>query len=516
MNYFKETCFIQILFLIIGSFNFSVAQTTNPFALVNSAYEEQNPVITPDGKALYFTIANHPDNVGGKKDLGDIWVSINLDGKWQSPQNAGAILNDENYNGVAGFSEDGMRLYLLGHYSNGVVATQGISVSSKTDLGWSYPEKISIPYFLNKSSSPVSGSVSLDESTFVFSAESFSTTGAEDIYVTNKNNGRWSEPINLGKVINTTFQEKSPVLSKDLRTLYFASNGHRGLGGFDIFVSVRKDDSWTNWSTPENLGESINSEARELFYRTANTYTLFTSTRDSNGYGDIKTQADSRFIPKIDTLLKIQENKYAENNTLTVLVTGKVTDSKTKAGISAKLFFKSDTLLSVVADADGKFKIRIPSTKVYSIELEKKSYVNLLERLDIQTLKLTVLEMNFQLQPIEVGTLVNLKNVLFNMGTTSLLEESYPELDAVVDFLKSNPKVEIELEGHTDNRGDAKKNATLSKDRVERIKSYLVSKGITARRIKGKGFGGSKPITAGDTEEARKLNRRVEFLIIKN
>ncbi len=504
-------------FLLIINSSFCYGQILNPFALVNSAYEEQDPVITPDGKALYFTIANHPDNVGGKKDLGDIWVSINLDGKWQTPQNAGAILNNENYNGVAGFSEDGMRLYLLGHYSKGgEVTTQGISVSSKTDLGWSYPEKISIPYFLNKSSSPFSGSVSLDESTFVFSAESFSTLGAEDIYVAQKNNGRWSEPINLGKVINTTFQEKSPVLGKDLRTLYFSSNGHKGLGGFDIFVSVRKDDSWTNWSIPENLGESINSEARELFYRTTNTYTLFTSTRDSNGYGDIKTQTDSRFIPKIDTLLKIKENKYDENNTSTVLVTGKVTDSKTKAGISAKLFFKSNTILSAVAGADGKFNIRIPSTKVYSIELEKKGYVNLLERLDIQTLKLTVLEMNFQLQPIEVGTLVNLKNVLFNMGTTSLLEESYPELDAVVDFLKSNPKVEIELEGHTDNRGDAKKNATLSKDRVERIKSYLVSNGIAARRIKGKGFGGSKPITAGDTEEARKLNRRVEFLIIKN
>lgn len=153
-------------FLLIINSSFCYGQILNPFALVNSAYEEQDPVITPDGKALYFTIANHPDNVGGKKDLGDIWVSINLDGKWQTPQNAGAILNNENYNGVAGFSEDGMRLYLLGHYSKGgEVTTQGISVSSKTDLGWSYPEKISIPYFLNKSSSPFSGSVSLDEST---------------------------------------------------------------------------------------------------------------------------------------------------------------------------------------------------------------------------------------------------------------------------------------------------------------------------------------------------------------
>ena len=179
---------------MISGFHLSVAQITNPFALANSVYEEQNPVITPDGRALYFTIANHPDNVGGKKDPGDIWVSINLNGTWQSPQNAGSILNDENYNGVAGFSEDGMRLYLLSHYSkDGVITTQGISVSSKTDSGWSYPQKISIPYFLNKSSSPVTGSISLDESVFIFSAESYNTIGAEDIYVTQKNNGKWRD-----------------------------------------------------------------------------------------------------------------------------------------------------------------------------------------------------------------------------------------------------------------------------------------------------------------------------------
>jgi outer membrane protein OmpA-like peptidoglycan-associated protein len=105
---------------------------------------------------------------------------------------------------------------------------------------------------------------------------------------------------------------------------------------------------------------------------------------------------------------------------------------------------------------------------------------------------------------------------LFNTGTTTLLVESYPELDAVVDFLNENTKVEIQLEGHTDNRGDAKKNLTLSQERVARIKSYLVSKGISGKRVKGKGFGGTKPIATGDSEESRKLNRRVEFLIVKS
>jgi outer membrane protein OmpA-like peptidoglycan-associated protein len=210
------------------------------------------------------------------------------------------------------------------------------------------------------------------------------------------------------------------------------------------------------------------------------------------------------------------ENKYDENNSNTVLIRGAVTNSKTGIGIAAQFKFRTDSIYTATASADGKYKIRIPSTKIYTIEVEKKGYVNLLEKLDIQTLKLNVLEMNFKLQPIEVGTLVNLKSVLFYMGTTSLLEESYPELDAIVDFLKTNPKVEIELEGHTDNRGDAKKNVVLSQERVGKIKSYLVSKGVSSKRVKGKGFGGSKPIATSDSEEARRLNRRVEFLIVKN
>ena len=126
------------------------------------------------------------------------------------------------------------------------------------------------------------------------------------------------------------------------------------------------------------------------------------------------------------------------------------------------------------------------------------------------------LEMNFRLQPIEVGAVVSLKSILFEIGTTKLLDESYDELNVVVDFLKSNPKVEIELEGHTDNRGDMKKNLLLSQQRVDKIKSYLVSKGISQKRIKGKGYGGSRPIATNDSEEARRLNRRVEFRILKN
>ncbi|HEX6891210.1 MAG TPA: OmpA family protein, partial [Chryseolinea sp.] len=170
---------------------------------------------------------------------------------------------------------------------------------------------------------------------------------------------------------------------------------------------------------------------------------------------------------------------------------------------------------STSAGASAGYSIQLPSTQVYSVRIEADGYVSSMEKLDIQTYEMKDLELNFKLQPIEVGTTVNLKDVLFEQGKTNLLTQSYPELDLVVSFLKTNPKVKIELAGHTDNRGIPSQNVKLSQARVDKVKSYLVSKGIEGRRISGKGYGGSKPIASNDNEETRQLNRRVEFTIKK-
>jgi len=283
-------------------------------------------------------------------------------------------------------------------------------------------------------------------------------------------------------------------------------------------MATRLDDSWSAWTAPQNMGQPLNTPDRELYYRPTRRMNLFTTTRNSDGYGDIKALIDSTQRDKTDTLIRILElkNKADSVPNRQVVVSGRVTSSKTGSGLGADILFKSDSMYSATSSPDGQFSVSIPATKIYNIEVQASNYVNLSERLDIHTFELKTLEMNFKLQPIEVGAVVNLKNILFYMGTTSLLEESYPQLDVVVGFLKSNPKIEIELDGHTDNRGDAKKNVILSQQRVEKIKSYLVLKGIGARRIKGKGFGGTHPVATNDSEEARRLNRRVEFRILKD
>ena len=511
---------------------------------VNSPYDEQNPLLAPDGQTLFFTIGNHPSNSGGKKDPGDIWFSLKEGSAWSSPVHGGSTLNDKAYNAVAGFSPDGLQLFLHGHYaSNGNVArTQGISVSKHEGSGWSRPENIIIPYFMNKSGI-LCGSLSIDNSVLIFSAESYGTHGVDDIYVSVKEEGKWSEPKNLGSTINTQFQELSPSLNEDKTVIYFSSNGRKGNGSFDVYFATRLDDSWTNWSAPENLGPQINSEGRELFYRfyPAAGFALYTTTKSSDGYGDLRVYTTAEQKPVQDTVVyasigkeqtsdkisPVQETLNTEANAekkaiekiadenLVVTVHGKITNAKTGEIIPAKISFQGPGLepQSIAAGENG-YSIGVPSSQ-YNIRIESGGYISTLEKLDINTLDMRDLEMNFMLQPVELGTTVNLKNVLFAQARTDILPESFAELDLVVNFLKENPTVRIELMGHTDGRGVHADNVRLSQERVNRVKEYLVLKGIEARRISGKGFGGSKPIASNDTEESRRMNRRVEFVIRK-
>jgi OmpA-OmpF porin, OOP family len=521
--------FFTLVLLLIAKTITAQVSPANPLQLVNSFYDELNPVISPDGSTLYITISNHPQNVGGKRDPGDIWFSRWTGNQWSAPVHAGILLNDRAYNAIAGVSVAGDQLFLHGHYDptgNSTARTQGISISKNTGSGWSRPVNIQIPYFQNKSNM-LCGTVSEDGTVFVFSAETYGTHGVDDLYACTNVNGKWTEPKNLGATINTQFQEVSPSISADGKTLYFSSNGRKGRGSFDVYSSTRLDESWTNWSVPVNMGDRINSPGRELFFRphAALGYAVFTSTTNSDGYGDIKVYNPNEPFAKRDTTrvsrppdtvriveVKVDTSRVQEPNR--VRVYGKVLSSKTGESIPAEISFSASNLPAEnVVSTPAGYSVSIPSTKEYSITIEAKGYVSTMERLDIHTYEMQDLEMNFTLQPVAIGTTVNLKNVLFAQAKTDILPESYPELDLVVHFLQTNPNVRIELSGHTDNRGVHADNVKLSQQRVNKVKEYLVSKGVEAKRISGKGYGGTKPIASNDTEDSRRMNRRVEFTI---
>ncbi len=255
----------------------------------------------------------------------------------------------------------------------------------------------------------------------------------------------------------------------------------------------------------------------------SNTYESFyiTDGTDKEFEGDLlMTVEDGTNTTVGMTLRKTLDQFYDDLKMATgkekkIRISGKVISSKTGKGVSAKISFGPDSSFSVSSSPDGKFALDIAFSRHYRVSVTASDYVTYSEQFDPGS-SLRVLKKDFTLHPIAIGTVISLKNVLFYMGTTDLLEESYHELDGVVAFLKTNSKIKIELRGYTDNRGDAKKDLALSQDRVGKIKSYLVSKGISTHRIVGKGFGSSKPIASNNTEDGRKLNRRVEFVIVKN
>jgi outer membrane protein OmpA-like peptidoglycan-associated protein len=472
---------------------------------VNSQYDDLSPKISADGKTLYFGRQKSPDNVGGVADTEDVWYSTTSDGKnWTPSVNIGAPVNTASVNNLSSVSTDNNTfLFHIG---------SGFSFMHRTKEGWSAFEDQGITF--NNESGFLEGCLSPDGKAILFTAMlkkniAYKAEVIErDIYVTLKQaNGKWSEPFNAGKILNSSGNEYSPFLSADGRTLYFATNGRPGFGDVDIFMSKRLDESWTSWSEPVNLGPGINSVGFDAYYTlpASGEYGYMASNIKSFGLTDIV-----RF--KLPQVLRPDP---------VVLVLGKVLNAKTKQPISAAITFDDLSSGKEIGEARsdphyGDYKIALPAGKNYGFHAAVAGYLSVNENLELTLLKeYSELKKDLFLVPIEIGESIQLKNVFFVQSKAELKSESYPELGRLIEILKDNPGIEIELNGHTDNRGDAKANLNLSEARVEAVKSYLVVNGIIATRITGKGYGGTQPIVANDSDANRQLNRRVEFKITK-
>jgi outer membrane protein OmpA-like peptidoglycan-associated protein len=511
-------------FIFLSGWSQSV-NTSDLGALVeqlNTRYDEQNPVLSPDGSRLYFTRANDSLNIGGSRDKGDIWMStLGEDGRWNSPVNIGAPINNDLRNYLLGFSPDGKIMFLNNEKRNpgGLIINDGISYSVNTNGQWSRPARVSVDYLLNKSSHQ-SGSISADGSIMLLSLQSYASRGEEDIYICTYQDGKWTQPVNLGSTINTSHQEMTPYLSPDKKNLYFSSNGHGGKGGRDIFVSERTGDGWKDWSKPRNLGPEVNSLGVELnyFIDARNNIAYFSSTQNSDGYGDIRAH---------DITIEIEENpvqeevfqelvEVAEEESKVLVLSGKIKNAKTTDPLAAAInVVNADFDQSInSSQEDGSYAIEIPR-KANSIVVSVKSpgFMSLKQEI---TLNEADLSQDFELEPLEIGATFTLNKVYFERGTSTLLEESFEELEGVVEMMNENPEVKIELSGHTDNQGSSKLNIKLSQERVDVVELYLTEHGIDNKRIKGKGYGGTRPVASNASEETRKLNRRVEITILKN
>jgi outer membrane protein OmpA-like peptidoglycan-associated protein len=491
---------------------------------VNSKYVDTHPVISPDGRTLFFARQGHPGNRGGSRDPQDIWYSKLESGQrktWGVAKNLGTPPNGpEDPNGLASVSANGQQALLIGVYVDGFMEPKGFSTSRRSPGGWSVPRKVEIDNYRNDDPEHIDGFIATSGKALLMAVQRPDGVGGQDLYVSfpkpipvgeQDDPGRpitWTKPLNLGKTINTPGADFAPFLAADDKTLYFASDGHGGYGKSDIFYSKRLDSTWTKWSTPRNLGPVVNSPDFDAYY------TLSAAGEDAYLVSSRNGIDDSKDIFRISLAPAFKPD-------VVTLVQGKVLDAVTKKPIRAIIHYENlitgeEIGVAESSPIDGSYTIVLPAGVQYGMRAEAPEYLAENANLDVAAAeKYSEKTQDLYLVPFKVGQKVRLNNIFFPQSKFYLQPSSFPELLRLVKTMKQYPTLEILIGGHTDNQGDPALNVKLSEDRVNEVKKYLVSKGIAANRLQTKGFGGAQPISSNEQEETRRFNRRVEFTITK-
>ncbi|RED96603.1 OmpA family protein [Marinoscillum furvescens] len=472
---------------------------------INSPYVEKTPVISADGKTLYFVREDHPQNIGSG-EMADVWYSRRIDGVWQPAQNIGAPINNDSHNFVISVTPDNNAL-LVGntYHSDGSSAGAGFSYATRQHNSWSVPKKVSVENYYNDNDYTES-CLSSSRKVLLSTVERKDTRGSKDIYVSFlQEDSTWSEHVNIGDVINTPASEASPFLAADDQTLYFSTSGHPGFGSNDIFMTRRLDDTWLNWSEPLNLGPQINTPNWDAYY----------TMPASGDYAYVVSE--SYYEGDLD-LFKIKLPQAAKPKAVT-LVYGKVLNAKTNEALAAEIRYadlETDRELGRATSlaADGSYQIVLSSGKSYAFLASKDNYVTVSENLSIaEADTYQEVERNLYLAPIEVGQTVLINNIFFDFGKATLREASHADLNRLVALLEKYPQMQIEISGHTDNVGSEASNQLLSQNRAAAVVSYLASRKVAAQRLKAVGYGEANPVAENETDEGRQRNRRVEFTI---
>lgn len=475
---------------------------------INTPYNEYIPVLTQDGKGLYFIGSDNPNNMGGPEKE-DIYYSEFTNGAWSKAKNIGAPLNNKSHNGVFSVSPDQNTLLLLNRYNSDGTMSSGVSISHRDKNGWSTPVNQTLKDFQYGEYGYTDYFLSPDGRVLLLAVEGKGEgLGERDLHVSFlQGGGNWSKPVNMGSVLNTIGDEQAPCLAADGVTLYFASDGHPGFGNADIFMTKRLDNSWMKWSKPVNLGRPINSRGYDGYYTVP-------------ASGEFAFLASSREKKHGSDIYKVKIQKEIKPDPV-LLVRGKVLNILDNTPIYSIIHYEDLRTHKEIGTArtdynHAEYKIVLPYGEHIGVRAEAEGFIPVSESFDIKEKKnYQEVTKNLYMMPISQGKKMSLNNVFFVQSKPELLPISYPELDRLADILIKNKKIQIMIHGHTDNQGNPKDNLKLSEDRVNAVKAYLVSKGVDEKRIKGQGHGGTLPIAPNDKEENRKLNRRVEFEITK-
>lgn len=488
-------------------------------AEINSLEDsEYLPSFTADENTLVFA-----RNVGGRQE--DFFISYrDEEGNW-SPANPISSLNTDENDAGQTLSADGKLMVFTGcNRKDGLGSCDLYYSTYQADGTWTDPRNLGAP--VNTKAWESQPSLAANGNLLFFASRRAEGFGGSDLYASGRTaSGGWTEPMNLGPIINTEKDDQSPFFHADGKTLYFMSMGHPGMGGFDLYKTVLGEDNV--WTTPSNLGYPINTENNEgalvvsLDGKTAYFATDNASTGvDSIGVGSQRSGSTDLFQFTLPTDARAGVVTY---------VRARVLNADTNEPVAAAALFSDAStdkpFLKRRADIEkGEFLAVLPSGKTYALSVEEPGYLFYSDRFELtepasadEPFELLIL-----LQPIQEETAtaaveskpIVLRNVLFETGSADLLQASMNEISRLKTLLEENPALRIRVQGHTDNAGDSAANLELSTRRAEAVKTALIEHGIDASRLESKGFGESNPMATNDTEKGRALNRRTEFLVL--
>lgn len=482
---------------------------------INSIYHDYYPIISTDGKSLYFTSRDRAGGSGGE----DVWMSVRTENGWLPAINLGQPINTPDHEGFVSLAPDNNMAFLYGNYRDSR-GNGDIFYTTFEKNGWSAVKNIGSS--INTPDFEGDASISSDGKTLFFVSDRPGGVGEyrprdkyyhpdynTDIYISFKTDSVWSKPINLGSMINTPHCERGPILHPDNETLFFCSSGHPGLGDLDIFVSHKIGDYWTDWSEPENIGKDINTVNKDWGYSVhlSGEAVYFASVRDSGlGKSDIYLMKLSRKLTKSVTL-----------------VHGKLKDNEGNAIEKARIDWEDieiNKMLGVThTQPTGDYRVLLPAGRWYRYIATKEGYIFTSRDVDLRKEDIPEKMMDIQLPKLTPAILPfppALLNVFFNINQSTLRPESEGELDRFLKLIRDHPEwKKIEISGHTCDLGSREYNKQLSWERAQAVIDYIVDRGEPADRLVAKGYGFEQPMVYEFTEEARKKNRRVEFRVLE-
>lgn len=507
----------------------------------NTEYDDYSACVSADESVLIFN-SRRPSTTGGGKNanedyFADLFISYFENGKWSAPKQMDETLNLPGDDECVALSGDAQRLFLV----RDNVGNKDVYRSELDGSKWSSP----IPLAMNSINTEANesyASFSHDGIKIYFVTDNlYANKGGTDIFFSGRVNSsfkeEWGKAFTAGSELNTKYNEGCIFFHPDGKTIYFSSQGHNSMGGYDIFKSVREAG---RWSEPENLGYPINTvyDEKYISVTASGKHAYISSNRNSDRKGCYDIYEVTFLGPEkpmqVDTedqLLASRAGTVQEATleapvtidakNLTVLK-GRILDEFTKKAVSADIEIVDNDKNEIIStfhsnSATGKFLISLPSGINYGIAVIAKDYLFYSENFNLpQMSDYQLVKKDIYLQNVCIGCKIVLRNVFFDTGKFTIRPESTPELERLFKLLNDIPRLKVEISGHTDNTGSEGLNLKLSENRAKAVVDYLVKKGIVANRVQFKGYGSSEAVADNNTFEGRQLNRRTEFKIIEN